>query len=312
VALALVARERRARLTAVLGAAVAALQNPPLALLVALLGAESAQEAAIVRRPLRLLGTLAAVALALLPALFYSRHFGTWSISVRPAEAAESLSLGRSLDLFFDLNLGLVRAAPLAVVLYVALVARSLAGRRPGRLLLEAALALALAYACTANSNWNNGTTGPSRYTAWIAPLLLVGLVREAAGATGRTRAFLSTALGVALASQVALVLARGRDLGREDHLEHSRAARFVLDHASALYRPTEEVFWERTLHREGWPEGPVVYEREGRCRKALVRRRDLDDLRARCGALPAAAAAAQGSSGQSLDERRAYLYVDF
>jgi hypothetical protein len=116
----------------------------------------------------------------------------------------------------------------------------------------------------------------------------------------------------LALGSQCAVLASRGAFLSREDHLEHSWAARLVLDHAPRLYNPTFEVFWERTLHREGWPEGPVVYESDGRCRKALVRRRDLDELRARCGPLPASAEGARVQPGASLDEKRAFVYVDF
>jgi hypothetical protein len=311
VTLALVARERGALAAASAFAGMAALQNPPLVLLAGGLLALAVIEAMRTHRPARGLAAAAGLALALLPALFYSRNFGTWNLAIRPAEAAESLSFPRSLDLFFDLNLGLLCVAPVALLLYLALVVASLVRRRDYRLLAEAALVLALAFACTANSNWNNGTTGPSRYTTWIAPILFVGVVRGTA-TSGPERKAWRVALAAAFLSQTAILLARGEGIGREDHLEHSGAARLVLDHVPALYRPTHEVFWERTLHHEAWPEGPVVYEREGRCRKALVRRRDLEELRARCGPLPPKAEAALASLPRGLDEKRAFLYVDF
>ena len=311
VVLALVARERGALAAATAFAGLAALQNPPLVLLAGALLLEAGAGAVRTRRAFQAVGAAGGLLLGLLPAFFYLWNFGTWNLAVRPAEAAESLSVPRSLDLLFDLNLGLLPVTPMALLLYLALVATALARRRNLRLLTEAALVAALAFACTANSNWNNGTTGPSRYTAWMAPLLLAGLVRGAGTVDPQRRAWRAL-LGVALLTQTVLLLARGEAIGREDHLEHSRAARLLLDHAPALYRPTHEVFWERTLHRETWPEGPVVYERDGRCRKALVRRRDLDDLRARCGPLPAAAEAAFSRLPRGLDEKRSFVYVDF
>ena len=62
--------------------------------------------------------------------------------------------------------------------------------------------------------------------------------------------------LGLALALQAAAVLVRGGPLAHSDFLEHSWAARLVLDHRPSLYRPAPEVFVERTLHHEGRSRG--------------------------------------------------------
>jgi len=311
VTLALVARARRAHVLAVVAAALASVQNPSLLLLVALLLLEACRDAWKERRALPAILASVCAALALFPAAFFLRHFGTWNLAVRPSEAAESLSFARGLDLFFDLDLGMLPYAPVSLLLFLLLAIGALIRGKDRRILKDALLLLALAFACTANSNWNNGTTGPSRYVTWMMPILLVSVVQGARGTKARSRVS-TIALLVALFSQAAVLAARGAFLSREDHLEHSWAARLVLDHAPRLYNPTFEIFWERTSHREGWPEGPVVYERDGQCRKALVRRRDLEELRVRCGSLPARAEDARVQPGAGLDEKRSYLYVDF
>ena len=99
VTLALVLAARGGHAAAVLAAALASLQNPPLVLLVALLWAAAALAAWRQRSAtLVLLGTLAALP-ALLPAVFFQWQFGVFNLSVRPSEAAESLSALRALDL---------------------------------------------------------------------------------------------------------------------------------------------------------------------------------------------------------------------
>ena len=93
--------------------------------------------------------------------------------------------------------------------------------------------------------------------------------------------------------SQAAAVLVRGGPLARSDFLEHSWAARLVLDHRPSLYRPAPEVFVERTLHHEGAFEGPVVYrDASGRCRKAWLQWRHAEALVAACGEPPGPAGA--------------------
>ena len=41
-------------------------------------------------------------------------------------------------------------------------------------------------YACTANSNWNNDTSGPSRYVVWLLPLLAFVAAEETGGPASR------------------------------------------------------------------------------------------------------------------------------
>ena len=311
-ALALLAQGRRR--AAIAAASLSSLQNPPLLLLVGLLCADALADARR-RREWRPVGWAAVAALpAAVPPLFFLHQFGVWNLSVRPSEAAASLSARRALDLALDPNLGLLPHAPLTLVLAAAGGVWALARRR----ILPAALAFvlvpALAYATTANSNWNNDTSGPSRYVVWLLPLLAFLAVGEGGGdprrPLGRVWAW---ALGLALALQAAAVLARGGPLAPSDFLEHSWAARLTLDHWPSLYRPTPEVFVERTRHLEGPPDGPVIYrDRAGRCRKAYLQPRLVGLLLQTCGSPAPGEVERLREEAARRETKRDWTFVDF
>lgn len=314
VALALALDAQGRRDAAVLAAALASVQNPPLVLLVAFFGGLGLTDA-LRRRDGRALVRLIGAGLPAVGApLFFLWQFGVFNLSVRPNEAAESLSLARALDLAVDPELGLLPHAPLTLLLGFGAGVAALARRRfrPAALVL---LVLPLvAFATTANSNWNNDTSGPSRYTVWLLPILAFVLAGADGDAPrqplGRGAAW---ALSLALATQAAAVLARGGPLARSDFLEHSPAARVALDHFPGLYAPTPEVFVERTLGREDDHASPVIYrDAAGRCRKAFLQPRHAAQLLAACGpADPQTQARLLAASGEK-QAKRGWTYVDY
>jgi len=272
--------ERRFAL-AVLCAALASVQNPPLVLLAIVVALHGGLAAG--RDWRRWLPLALALAPAAAPFVFYWSHFGVASlIAARHEAAAEHLSVGKALELLFDLNLGLLPYVPLTLGLFAVEVVRAL--RRFALPAQLAAVLLLMAWACTSTRNWNHGTSGPSRYGVWLLPLVVFVAAGLAGPAPGpRRRAAIAAALGV----QVAILLARGGLLPRHDYHEHSALAQLVLDRWPALYAPSPEIFVERTLHVSGPPAGPVVYERDGRCRKAYARAGQREALEALCGPLP-------------------------
>jgi hypothetical protein len=248
------------------------------------------------------------------PAAFFQWQFGVFNLSVRPNEAAQSLSVPRAFGLVVDPNLGVVTHAPVTLALAVAGALIALARRRGLPAVLIFGLLPLLMYACTANSNWNNDTSGPSRYVVWMLPLLAVVAVAETGGpASRRPGPVAGWALGLAVLTQAGAVLVRGGPLARSDFLEHSPAARVVLDRWPSLYAPTPEVFVERTLGHERPFTGPVIYrDRAGRCRKAWLQWRHAGALLAACGPPPGDMASRLRKNARRRDVKRAWTWVDY
>jgi hypothetical protein len=231
------------------------------------------------------------------------------SVIARESTSAGFASVRRVLELFFDLDLGLLPYAPLVFVTFVLGLLR----RRGAILGLgRVALLFFMALACTVTGNWNHGTAGPSRYAIWMLPLLLVGVAEadEDWGGEGppwRRRGW-RTLTAVAVAAQIAIVLGRGGLVQPPDFLAHSYAARFVLRHAPALYNPSPEIFVPRTNGTMFNPEAPAIYVEAGRCRKAWVRPPHQHLLAETCGALP------EGSAEfwKPRTDRREWRYFDY
>ena len=288
--LALVAGMRGASEVAALCAAVASIQNPPLALLAAFEAARPYLTGAPVRRSRRHWLTLAAAgAFVLASPLFFLAQFRTANLAAYETAGAGSVGLGKAAGLLLDLDLGLVRYAPLTVLLalaFVPLIARGRSRRLEGTLL---AVLVILMLASSATGNWNHGTTGPSRYVVWLFPMIayLLVLGPTATDLLLRRPRAVAAILIVAAGAQIAVAAARGGVLSPLDYLEHSRLAGAVLDRWPAAYSPPEEVFRERTAHTEVDLDMPFIHLRDGQCRKALARWKHADLLRAQCGPLP-------------------------
>ena len=300
----------RAPRTALVCAAVASWQAPPLFLLVLLLWARSALPA-VRAGALRSAALTTAAALPMaLPPVFFLFLFGTPNLAARQSfMRASDLSVRRALDLALDPNIGLLPHTPVLIALAaltgVAALARGRWRDLETQLLVTAA---GVAVASTFNVNWNNATTGPSRYALWALPLLL-----WAVAAPG-TRPHRPALLAAACLVQAAIVMARGGPLAPVDYLRHSVAARAVLDRWPALYDPTPEIFVERTTGREHeFPPPPFVHRGEdGRCRKALLRIRFAEALEHACGPIPAGQRGRFFPRPADAEERNSWAYVSW
>jgi hypothetical protein len=301
-----------ARAKATAAAAIASLQNPPLVLLVALMWAGTVRAPALAPAPARgrrvALATAAALPAAA-PFLFNLWAFGTLSEIAEESTHLSLVGLGRALELIFDLNIGLLPYAPLTVILALAATVQGLrlAAAR-GSILAAWVLLVAMALVCSSVSNWNHGTSGPSRYAVWLYPIVLFVILE----ALGRGRSSLALAgTGLALGSQLLVFASRGVFLAPQDYLEHSWLARLVLRHAPSCYAPTAEIFAERTAHEDSPARGPFVFVADGRCRKALAQKRHADALRELCGSEPATFTRFR-SPAQRDGGRGDWTYVDY
>jgi hypothetical protein len=293
---------------AVLAASTSAMQCPPLALLAALLWIASATRD---RRAGHLL-RLAACGLPIaLPYAFNLWAFGTPSVIADESVQLARMGGRRAAELLLDPNIGLVRAAPVTLALAIAALVRlTTGGRRRAAVLGLAAVAVGIALTCSGMSNWNHGTSGPSRYALWIYPLLVAIVCVH--GNEQRSSLW-STVAWVAVFSQAALFVARGGFAPPPDHLTHSSAAAIVLARWPALYSPSAEIFVERTVHEDRGEAGGdlVLYEAGGACRKALAQKRHAQELLARCGREPAEFTRFRRSVARD-GGRDTWTYVDY
>jgi hypothetical protein len=273
---------------ATLAAAFAAAQAPPLAIL-AFWHCGRACRLVPTRR---LFVPLTALLPAALPMAFYLAHYGRLTLlPLKGAVDPALVSPPRALELLFDLDIGLFPYSP--AVLAGALLVPWLAVfvRRPsGHLFVEWGVILATGLLCGVAVNWNHGTVGPSRYAVWLSPLvykLFADLLplREPRA----FRAPVAVLALLALSTQILIAIFTSSFRPTMDHLRHSYLAALVMDHYPSLYRPSQEVFAERTLGRELAPERleapePIVYRVKGRCRKALTQKRHAEALLRLCG----------------------------
>jgi hypothetical protein len=297
---------------ATLLAALGALQNPPLLILTGLLWLIAVTDR-VPRRGRRFARASLAALPAVIPYAFNLWAFGTPSLIADENVHVSLIRPGRALELLYDLNIGLVAYVPLTLLL--AVVATVLALTRPGLrgVVGVAWLALvAMASVCSAMHDWNHGTSGPSRYAVWLFPLLVLVVCETGARVGGR---WMIAAAAAALAAQAAVFVARRGFEARQDYVQHSWLARFVLARWPALYAPTPEIFIERTSHHD-WAEdemvGPYVYAADGRCRKAYAQKRHAAALLEQCGTEPAAFTAFRTEVQERSGGRKEWTYVDY
>lgn len=251
-------------------AGVAAMQNPSLAFfsifapLFAILYARGEEGEAEAPRWGRLLaGAVLQGSLALLPFAFGQWQWGTPSIIALYSTDRQLVGPARLCSYFFDLNQGMILAVPGILVLLAGAFPRRRRGLALAGALLTALFMLALALPVLSAVNWNAGGQGILRYAFWGAmPLLFLAFW----WLRGRAR-WPRALLGLVFLMQVG-AMAHAKKYA---YTQFSPLARYVLDHAPALYNPDPEIFLERSRNMDGMDlQATAVYPQTGRPRKVL------------------------------------------
>ena len=297
--------------------ALASLQNPPLVLLVgAPVGRGGARRVAKTKRRDGRSRRRSRPLPALLPAAFFQWQFGVFNLSVRPARGgaeplrpsgarprdrpeprpppARARSRSSSPSAARSARCGGVKAAP-ALLVFVLLPAPRLRLHRERQLEQRHVRPEPLRRLDAADPRVRG-----RRRDRRSAPRARSGAPRPGRSLSRSPRRRPPSSPGAG-------------PLARSDFLEHSWAARLVLDHRPALYRPAPEVFVERTLHHEGPFEGPVVYrDASGRCRKAWLQWRHAEALVARAASRRARRRERLRAHAGQRETKRDWTYVDY
>jgi hypothetical protein len=185
---------------------------------------------------------------AFLPAAYYLHHFGQPSLITRRHTDANLISVGRSLCLLFDLNVGLLPYVPVLLAAAASGAAAVVARRDVRGVLVVLALA-GMFVGVQVQVNWNSDCAGMMRYLVWMLPPM-AWLAVEGLG--GRAR------LGVAVASAVVSGCVLAFDPPTpSNYMEHRPLARWVMAHWPAAYNPEFEIFVDRLGHQEDLPFEP-------------------------------------------------------
>lgn len=277
VSLACLDRERY--VASAMAAALAATQNPPMALLAAVPVLVASRRAP----PVVAGATLAAASVALLPVIWNWWYFGVASL-IAVSIDLDRVSIGRTIGMLVDLNAGLLPYVPVLLIA-APLAAWRLARRGDRRAVLIALAVVGMLLAVQTQINWNSDGRGLRRYLVWMLPPL-AWLVVTAWSGRWRNRF-----VAVAVVSSGAVLIFDPPT--RTTWLEHRPLARWVMRELPWLYNPDFESFVERSVHGEapprwlleGRPDGwmvalPVAHGRaNGEVTKLLVQRDSAGEL---------------------------------
>jgi hypothetical protein len=262
-------------------AGVAALQNPP----IILLGGVAVLASLLDRRLQAAVAASIGTAIGLIPYAFFQYHFGRPNLIAAEFASLNNITWIRGWSQAADLSQGMLPYAPVLLVAGVVGAIRLLEFREPRGLLLVAGT-VAVAAGTQVAHNWNSSCDGLQRYLVWMIPLV-AGIAVSGIATLGSSRRWLWLLGAAALIVQSALIGIYAKYKVEEGYLEHTRIARWVLEHCPAAYWAEHEVFVERTRHADNWPFSPspfpVAYVREdGTVSKMLLNAASIENVAVR------------------------------
>ncbi len=209
--------------------------------------------------------------ISFIPLIFYLINFNTISlISSSGGTNTSLISLQRIFELVFDLNIGLLPYSPiflmLGLILFIYLFIKLKFLRIP--LILSLISLIFILGLSSSTTNWNHGTTGPSRYVLWsIIPFLFFILLLFFKYFEVNRKLIILSGFNIVINLIILLsVFLPNVSFGA---LNHSYLSKFVLDNYPSLYNPTAEIFAERTLGKENIDiENEVIIYKD--CKKVL------------------------------------------
>ncbi|MBU2592622.1 YfhO family protein [Patescibacteria group bacterium] len=298
VVLSLLSLDSKHLLRAILFSALAATQNPSLIFLVLyycllfltdlLFSAFKEGKKAFSFRRL-FFATLISL-ISLLPFVYYYLSFGSFHLLTKTGAAGwDYISLKRVSEFYFDLNFGLFIYFPsLLILLAVALSTNVSKIKKNWRYWLIIPVILLANLISVSTANWNSGTAGfgPLRYSVWVLPVLIF-LTVSLLPVEKITKVKTVIILTFVFFSQTAIFMANGGfNADPYAFVKHNFLAEKVLEIKPSWYHPSFEIFWERTLGKEEL-EDPVIFDKNGRCRKALASYNSCLSLVGECGFIP-------------------------
>ncbi len=226
---------------------LAALQNQPIAIIVAALCVITLFQKGINLKTISKL--IYSSFIVLIPSVFYYVHYGVTNlISYQGALKFSYVTANRVIGFFFDLNQGVILALPFVLLLYIFLIIRKtiLLKHQSVKLdlILLPALILSVCIAATID-NWNHGQAVVNRYVTYASAVILVHcfyLLFEF-----KNKMWRNTFIVIALATQIVTVFYHQK-LSKFDWSTNipKPISNYVLTNYPALYNPDPIIFVSR------------------------------------------------------------------
>lgn len=200
----------------------------------------------------------------LLPYLFFYWHFHQLSLLSGVAVRMDQISLDKILSLFLDLNFGLIIYIPVLFIslLYLCLKKNKLA-------IISLILLLCMAFVDSTQVNWNSDMNLLNRYSFWMIPVIIFGLLDLINSIDLQT----AKKLFIIYLLTTGFWIIFSFNKNRNNSVNFSPIAKLVLHVCPALYNPIPEVFAEKTMSKETsfYDKLPLNYYSGTLLRKTLI-----------------------------------------
>ena len=217
---------------------------------------------------------------SLIPFIYYKSKYGFWT-PVVAASSQEMLNQDmqwygkRILSYLFDLNYGIFPYMPILLLTFIILTGSVLVFRRNVSFIKWPVSFLAVISAYSIMNHINHGMSGIARYSAWVLPIMLVGIADSVNFFDkGKIKciypiATLSTIITVLVLNLYGVVFANNTS-----DIQLTPIAKYVISNYPTLYFELEWSFVDRVAHIQGgyYYYEPVIYERDdGKVTKILL-----------------------------------------
>lgn len=236
-------------------------QNPAISLVTAYIGINELIKERRINKNVILTGLSSTI--VLFPFLWTWVHYHRFSIISDVATG--KMSIDKSLNLFFDPNMGLFIYVP---VLFISLLWLIL--KRNRVVLMWSIVLLFISFICSVQLNWNSGLMYINRYAVWLIPVLLIAILPLVLLLNKKQFIAYMTAFCLTSGSITTYCIVQ---YDTTNHVKFSPLAKWILANVPSIYNPPFDVFAKRALGAEVNTADslPVIIANEHGAKKVLA-----------------------------------------
>ncbi|MGG3838350.1 hypothetical protein ABEV00_15205 [Paenibacillus thiaminolyticus] len=200
------------------------------------------------------------------PYLFYWLHFREFSlISSSGYASLDLITFDKIWSLFFDLNFGLIIYVPVLLLAFFYAVFK-----KDKIAIVSCGILILVSIVSATQLNWNSGMMYINRYSVWLIPLLIFGLLNFFENISLRKNVLLLM-IFILTTGSVSIVCLKEHDYS--NYIKFGPVAQFIISNFPTLYNPNFEIFYERSQGYEGInrAEFPIEISNDNGIRKILV-----------------------------------------